>query len=334
MPRCCPRVKSLFSRAISTTRRPVAEHAESRSYPPDGYGTSLRRPSSNRAAAECQPVLLRPCHARGWHGTYRRRNGTGPKQRYHGNHWFGPRESWRIIGEPEGGEAWEVQGMLNTARFGDVRPGFDASNSGGRWYPTLITLAEVRVLALGGHSLEGDSRHTNTSMELYDLGTKTWSLVGTVDYPNIPGVAEIPTRDTHSEYPRCHVLRDGTVFVVSNMADGDVHRWTPGNDPLAGPESRMLRRATPTPGTHSLTLRCCWRFATRPNTRPTFWLRTRTAYRIQPLATTPSWTPTAGRNMPGTPTRILSPGDPAANWRSLRFRRHANGKRRRCAHGG
>jgi hypothetical protein len=193
--------------------------------------------------------------------------------------------------------------MLNTARPGDVRPSFDPSNTGGRWYPTLITLADGRVLALGGHSLEGDSRHTNTSMEIYDLGSKKWSLVGSVDYPNIPGAAEIPTRDTHSEYPRCHVLRDGTVFNASNMADGDVFRWTPGNDPL------NWTRVAAAPPTYSGN--------PQPYTSVLLALRHQNeytpdvlvcgramAYRIQPLAASPTWSATAGRTMAGTPPRI------------------------------
>lgn len=226
-----------------------------------------------------------------------------PNNKYHGEHWFGPRESWRFLGEPLGGESWEVQGKLNTARPGDVRPGFDAANSGGRWYPTLVTLADGRVLAIGGHSLEGDSRHTNTSLELYDLGTKSWTLVGDVDYPNIPGAGEIPERNTHSEYPRCHVLRDGTLFVASNMEDGDVYRWTPGDDPM-----NWTRVADAPPGYTGnpqpytsvlLPLRHQNEYA--PDVMV---LGRSAAYRIQPLAGTPTWTATAGRTMPGAPDRI------------------------------
>ena len=243
-------------------------------------------------------------------GTVLTGSGTerAPAGPFHGQHWFGPRESWRFLGEPKGGEQWEAQGMLNTARPGDVRPGFEAANSGGRWYPTLITLADGRVLALGGHPLEGDARHTNTSMELYDPTAKTWSFVGTVDYPNIPGVAEVPLRTNHSEYPRSHVLRDGSVFVASNMADGDVHRWIPYTDPLnwirvaAAPPSDPTGSysGNPQPYTSALlALRHQNEYAPEVLVygRPM-------AYKIQPLAPTPSWTPTAGRTMSGTPVRI------------------------------
>lgn len=224
---------------------------------------------------------------------------------YHGRHWFGLRESWRFIGEPEGSEQWEAQGMLNTARAGDVRPGFNQNDSGGRWYPTPITLPDGRVLALGGHPLEGDARHTNTSMELYDPVAKTWSFVGTVDYANIPGAADVPERTSHSEYPRAHVLRDGAVFVASNMADGGVYKWTPYTDPLnwtrvadAPPESSYL--GNPQPYTSVLlALRHQTEYA--PEVMVCGGV---TAYKIQPLAPNPSWTATAGRAMPGTPRRI------------------------------
>jgi hypothetical protein len=226
-----------------------------------------------------------------------------PTSGYHGDHWFGPRESWRFIGEPEGSESWEAQGMLSMARPPDRRPGFPPEQTGGRWYPTLITLADGRVLAIGGHSLEGDSRHTNTSLELYDLGSKSWTLVGSVDYSNIPGSAEYPARFTHSEYPRCHVLRDATVFVASNMEDGDVHRWNPYSDPV-----NWTRVAGAPPG---------YTGNPQPYTSVLLALRHQneynpevlvcgreTAYKIQPLASTPGWTPTAGRTMPGTPPRV------------------------------
>lgn len=227
----------------------------------------------------------------------------GPTPGYHGDHWFGPRESWRFHGEPIGSEKWERQGMLNTARPGDVRPGADPANSGGRWYPTLTTLADGRVLALGGHPLQDDLRHTNNSLELYDPETREWTLVGADDYFNIPGVAEVPARANHSEYPRCHVLRDDSVFVASNMADGDVHRWIPYTDPL-----NWLRVAGAPPG---------YTGNPQPYTSVLLPLRhqneyapevmvygTPTAYKIAPLSSSPSWNPTAGRTLPGGPPRI------------------------------
>jgi hypothetical protein len=227
-----------------------------------------------------------------------------PTLGFHGRHWFGPRESWRFVGDQAGSEHWEELGKLNRARPGDVRPGFDPENSGGRWYPTLITLPDGRVLALGGHPLEGDSRHTNTSLEVYDPVTKAWTLVGAVDYPNIPGRSEVPERINHSEYPRAHVLRDGTVFVASEMADGAVHKWTPSADPLAwtrvadGPPAGY--RGNPQPYTTVLLpLHHTQEYA------PTVLICGRqAAYTIQPLAAiAPAWTPTAGRTMPGMPIR-------------------------------
>ncbi|MCH9660818.1 MAG: DUF1929 domain-containing protein [Bacteroidetes bacterium] len=59
---------------------------------------------------------------------------------------------------------------------------------GGRWYPTLITLGDGRVLAVGGHPLIGrvndegesdpevnDGRHGNWLPEIFDPETNTWS---------------------------------------------------------------------------------------------------------------------------------------------------------------
>jgi Domain of unknown function (DUF1929)/Kelch motif len=246
-------------------------------------------------------------------GTVLTGSGTerGPIDGFHGDHWFGPRESWRFIGAPVGSEQWERQGMLNTARPGDILLGSDRERSGGRWYPTLTTLADGRVLALGGHPLEGDRRHTNTSMELYDPTTKAWSLVGTVDYPNIPGRTEVPGRANHSEYPRCHVLRDGTVFVASNMEDGNVYKWTPYSDPLAwtrvagappdfGPGRGY--QSNPQPYTTViLPLRHDQEYA------PEILIcGEETAYSIKPLSSSPTWNATAGRNLMNHPQPGIS----------------------------
>ena len=160
-------------------------------------------------------------------GTKGRPNPSGD----HGKHWFGLRDCVRFEGEPEGSEAWVPQGPLNTARPGGERPDWSIEDTGGRWYPTLITLPDGQALALGGHPLEGDRRHTNTSLELFDPATNSWSLVGSSDYSNIPGAGEVPERDNHSEYPRMHVLPEGTVFVASSMQDGKVHKWMPYTDP-------------------------------------------------------------------------------------------------------
>lgn len=151
-----------------------------------------------------------------------------PPAGFHTSHWFGLRGSLRF--RPGAGSVWgwETQGDMVTARPADVLPGADAANSGGRWYPTLVTLPDGGVLAIGGHPLNGDARHTNTSLETYDPASKLRTIVGTQDYQNIPGWDEAIQRSLHSEYPGLHVLPDNTMFAASAMADRDMWKWNIG----------------------------------------------------------------------------------------------------------
>ena len=65
----------------------------------------------------------------------------------------------------------------------------------------------------------------NNSLDLYDPGTGTWSIVGAADYSNIDsGVAR------QYEYPRLHVLPDGSVVSVSTMTNGNLEKWHPYTD--------------------------------------------------------------------------------------------------------
>lgn len=161
-----------------------------------------------------------------------------PEGEDHEGHFLGSRESWRFdpsaLADPSA-SPWQKAGKLNTQRPSDVPDDADITETGGRWYPTLVTLPDGRVLAIGGHPLGEDTRHTNTSLELYDPDTEQWDLVGSTDYTNIPGAAEVPSRREHSEYPRLHVLpegdAEGSVLSSSEMADGAHEKWIPYTDP-------------------------------------------------------------------------------------------------------
>ena len=139
-----------------------------------------------------------------------------------GTHFIGIRAAY--IFDPSD-EQWHETGPLVTQRAAEVGPRLDIEKTGGRWYPTLLTLPDGRVLAISGHPEVDDSRHNNNSLELYDPATGTWSIVGAVDYANIDSV---PARQY--EYPRMHVLPDGTAISVSTMSNGNIERWHPYTD--------------------------------------------------------------------------------------------------------
>jgi hypothetical protein len=98
--------------------------------------------------------------------------------------------------------------------------------SGGRWYPTLVTLRDGRVLALSGHPEEADTtRHNNDTMELFDTASGIWL--------NLGDSAEVHSNDRNVLYlyPRLHVLPGGDVFSSTPMPGlpGQTGRWTPGS---------------------------------------------------------------------------------------------------------
>ncbi|MFN0140425.1 MAG: galactose oxidase-like domain-containing protein [Pyrinomonadaceae bacterium] len=85
-------------------------------------------------------------------------------------------------------------------------------NSGGRWYPTLVTLHDGRVLAVGGHPdrrEDFEGRHNNHLPERYSAATDTWTLLSTE--------TESPFFSVDG-YPRLHLVPGGDVFfsTVSN----------------------------------------------------------------------------------------------------------------------
>lgn len=113
-------------------------------------------------------------------------------------------------------------------------PGQD-TRGGGRWYPTLITLGNGDVLAVGGHPMvsdtdpdSNDGRHGSWLPERYNLNTNTWSyqpghwlyVVWSDIGPNDPEIIGLPEgqesgADSYLYYPRLHHLPNGLVFMAS-----------------------------------------------------------------------------------------------------------------------
>lgn len=138
------------------------------------------------------------------------------------NHFIGLRDAYLF--DPSD-EQWHATGKLVTQRASEVGPGLDIEKTGGKWYPTLVTMPDGRVLAVSGHPEVDDSRHNNNSLELYDPAAGSWSIVGSVDYGNIDTVDA-----RRYEYPRLHVLPEGTVISMSPMANRRLEKWHPYTD--------------------------------------------------------------------------------------------------------
>lgn len=91
------------------------------------------------------------------------------------------------------------------------------TEGGGRWYPTLVTLANGESLAVAGHPDEPDSRHNNDTPERYSPGGDWWTLL----------TAERLDEGVRSRwYPRFHLLPDGNVFFVSPLSNA-CRIWNP-----------------------------------------------------------------------------------------------------------
>jgi hypothetical protein len=132
----------------------------------------------------------------------------------HHQHYPGLPTTWLFDPTPPSGQAhWtQVQDM-----------------AGGRWYPTLVTLRDGRVLALSGHPANSDTRHNNSTLEVLDPGAgPSWLSFG--------DSAEILSSDPHDSpflYPRLYILPGGDVFSATplppTVLTGQSARWSPGS---------------------------------------------------------------------------------------------------------
>jgi hypothetical protein len=116
----------------------------------------------------------------------------------HGLNFLGEKACWVYLPRAK---TWRRVDDLN------VEPG--QSDGGGRWYPTLGTLANGNVLAVAGHPTQTDSRHNNDTPERYAAGGDFWTTLTAERLDQ--GI-----RDRY--YPRFHLLPDGNVFFVSPVS--------------------------------------------------------------------------------------------------------------------
>lgn len=249
------------------------------------------------------------------------------------NHFIGSRDSWTF---DVASESWVRKGLLNHERPADFvsehlarwqadNPSATAAQimaktneltaqsdpsdpsalihrTGGKWYPTVVTLPDGKLLCVSGHSREEDSRHNNNSLETYDPATGAWTLAGPKDADLVPRVV-----GRSYEYPRLVVLSDGTVFSSYNMQDGNVHKWTVGNDADAWTQVAGSIPGTPHSGLNgSATLLPFWLVPVAAGAyTPDKVLMTGGVkpQLIEPLSALPNWFDTAARQLQvsGTP---------------------------------
>lgn len=147
----------------------------------------------------------------------------------HHEHFPGLRDT-AIIRFESAGHAWKTAAEMNPG----VAQGDDARHTGGRWYPTLLTLANGDVLALSGHPGKGDREHTNFIPEVF-TPTPTpggsWHLLGS--YTDAAQRALFAQHET-TYYPRAHLLPTGDVFFASPTVQGKTVTLTVSHNPWSG----------------------------------------------------------------------------------------------------
>ena len=108
------------------------------------------------------------------------------------------------------------------------------NQTGGRWYPTLVTLPSGKVMAFGGHPGSADKRHNNNVVELYSPASNSWSQDAMLNhwsqdpvlnqaadiFGNRPAVPRVHGEEIDAAYyPRLHVLPSGDVFCSTLLMD-------------------------------------------------------------------------------------------------------------------
>jgi hypothetical protein len=123
----------------------------------------------------------------------------------------------------------------------------DHGKIGGRWYPTLVTLANGDILALAGHPQIGDDVHCNYIPEVFTpvpAPTGEWHPLGS--YTN---EADDQLFSSHQPsnlgYPRAHLLPTGDVFFSSPTIGERTVTLSVGRNPWSGRFSTVCKFGPP-----------------------------------------------------------------------------------------
>lgn len=147
----------------------------------------------------------------------------------HHDHFPGLRETAIFRFEP-GKSGWRMTADLNPGLPAPDNPG---PRTGGRWYPTLLTLQNGDVLALAGHPGENDREHNNYIPELFTPAPAPagrWDRLGSYRDPQQDALY----RDHQTTYfPRAHLLPTGDILLASPAGDRTVTLQVNRN-PLSG----------------------------------------------------------------------------------------------------
>jgi hypothetical protein len=116
-------------------------------------------------------------------------------------HWDGERACWVY-------QHWQHRWVrVRDMSFEAIEGMPQHQEGGGRWYPTLITLANGRVIAFAGHPSHEHHPHEHSNPEVYSAGKDAWE----VD-------ANRSIHFSYVYYPRGHLVPDGRIFFDSPVS--------------------------------------------------------------------------------------------------------------------
>jgi hypothetical protein len=136
---------------------------------------------------------------------------------HHHEHYRGSRRSSIFDPSIATGSPWSRAGEMVKPPSSVVDPnagpnGDHSFGGGGRWYPTLMTMPDRSIIALGGHPQEVDPRHSNYSIEAFAADGASgggWSPVG--EEPQDVQLAN-DALQRPEVFPRAHLLPNVSIL--------------------------------------------------------------------------------------------------------------------------
>jgi TIR domain len=193
----------------------------------------IRRPSPRRPTTTCSAAGTRCSPTGGCSRRAGRRSGPADRSAADPTTTlpWGISVAWRPAtafdpGFAAGTNPWSSVKRMNFQR--------GTGQGGGRWYPTLVTLPDGRVLAMSGHPEDSDTRHHTITIEAFSptpAPQGDWSDEGD----------QLLVLDS---YPRLHIIPGGAQgkLLCTTLNDGQSWTWDPAARP--GPRSQPVPAPT------------------------------------------------------------------------------------------
>ncbi|MEV4156834.1 galactose oxidase early set domain-containing protein [Nocardia salmonicida] len=146
---------------------------------------------------------------------------------YHTSHFPGLRDAAVFRYDDVYGHGPEfANSQVEDMNRGVTLRGVSGGDTGGRWYPTLLTLGNGDVLAISGHPAKDDREHANFIPEIFTPGpgfNGAWTRLGS--YASVNDVKHYQQIDC-TYYPRVHLLPTGEILFVSPVPGNKTVKMT------------------------------------------------------------------------------------------------------------